>query len=98
MLNGFNLSLSCSLARSAELYYRFSPELMSRLPEQLVNCWIAESDNLDPVKLIPALVQLTSVKPSNDIANEEVGPYGDSSDSPSDTFQLRAPHILQSIR
>ncbi|XP_022705297.1 vacuolar protein sorting-associated protein 18 homolog [Varroa jacobsoni] len=84
--------------RSAELYYRFSPELMSRLPEQLVNCWIAESDNLDPVKLIPALVQLTSVKPSNDIANEEVGPYGDSSDSPSDTFQLRAPHILQSIR
>ncbi|XP_003738575.1 vacuolar protein sorting-associated protein 18 homolog [Galendromus occidentalis] len=41
--------------RSPELYYRFSPELMIQLPEQLVEAWLRE--NLDPVRLIPALVQ-----------------------------------------
>ncbi|OQR75434.1 vacuolar protein sorting-associated protein 18-like [Tropilaelaps mercedesae] len=81
-----------------ELYYRFSPELMSRLPEQLVDCWVSESRKLDPAKLVPALVQLKAVIVDGETDYGHVGLDGDSLDSQCDTFDPRAPHILQSIR
>ncbi|KAI8812404.1 vacuolar protein sorting protein 18 [Cladochytrium replicatum] len=39
-----------------ELYYRFSPALMENTPQETVNTWIKEP-NLDPRKLIPALLK-----------------------------------------
>lgn len=94
IVNRRNVSL---LKRNPELYYRYSPELMSRLPGQLVDCWIAESSNLDPVKLIPALVQLSSVRTCDGITQSDVGSDGDNLNT-ADTFEPRAPYILQSIR
>jgi len=40
-----------------ELFYKFSPVLMQRIPRDTVNAWIAKKDQLDPRLLIPALVQ-----------------------------------------
>ncbi|XP_071119989.1 vacuolar protein sorting-associated protein 18 homolog [Mytilus edulis] len=40
-----------------ELYYKFSPLLMQYIPKETVTAWIAKSAELEPMKLIPALVQ-----------------------------------------
>lgn len=40
-----------------ELYYKFSPVLMQHLPRETVDAWIRVGKQLDPKKLIPALVQ-----------------------------------------
>ncbi|CAC5391949.1 VPS18 [Mytilus coruscus] len=40
-----------------ELYYKFSPLLMQYIPKETVTAWIAKSSELEPMKLIPALVQ-----------------------------------------
>ncbi|GFR83888.1 vacuolar protein sorting-associated protein 18 homolog [Elysia marginata] len=40
-----------------ELYYRFSPLLMQYVPKETVEAWFKQGRQLDPKKLIPALVQ-----------------------------------------
>jgi hypothetical protein len=40
-----------------ELYYKFSPILMQLLPDKTVDAWIRMGRQLDPKRLIPALVQ-----------------------------------------
>lgn len=40
-----------------ELYYKFSPLLMQYIPKETVTAWIMKSSELEPMKLIPALVQ-----------------------------------------
>lgn len=40
-----------------ELVYKFSPLLMQYIPKETVSLWISLRDNLEPIKLIPALVQ-----------------------------------------
>ncbi|CAL1534740.1 unnamed protein product [Lymnaea stagnalis] len=40
-----------------ELYYKFSPLLMQYIPKETVEAWIKQGKQLDPKKLIPALVQ-----------------------------------------
>lgn len=40
-----------------ELYYKFSPLLMQYIPKETVSAWIKKSSELEPMKLIPALVQ-----------------------------------------
>ncbi|XP_059179714.1 vacuolar protein sorting-associated protein 18 homolog [Physella acuta] len=40
-----------------ELYYKFSPLLMQYVPKETVEAWIKQGKQLDPKKLIPALVQ-----------------------------------------
>ncbi|GFN86697.1 vacuolar protein sorting-associated protein 18 homolog [Plakobranchus ocellatus] len=40
-----------------ELYYRFSPLLMQYVSKETVEAWIKQGRQLDPKKLIPALVQ-----------------------------------------
>jgi hypothetical protein len=42
---------------SRELFYKFSPILMQNIPKETVDAWIAKKDQLDPKRLIPALVQ-----------------------------------------
>jgi hypothetical protein len=49
----------------ADLFYRFSPILMQKIPKETVDAWITKRDQLDPKKLIPSLVQ-------NDQGNSEV--------------------------
>ncbi|KAL5007275.1 hypothetical protein ScPMuIL_016081 [Solemya velum] len=40
-----------------ELFYKFSPLLMQYIPKETVNSWLSQGRQLDPKKLIPALVQ-----------------------------------------
>ncbi len=40
-----------------ELFYKFSPLLMQNIPKETVDAWISKGKQLDPKKLIPALVQ-----------------------------------------
>lgn len=42
---------------SRDLFYKFSPMLMQNIPKETVDAWIAKKDQLDPKRLIPALVQ-----------------------------------------
>lgn len=55
------LILLCVLVKlkqyNRELFYKFSPILMQNIPEETVNVWIKQKDQLDPKRLIPALVQ-----------------------------------------
>ena len=41
----------------SQLYYDFSPVLMRHAPRETVEAWMSRKMKLDPVKLIPALVQ-----------------------------------------
>ena len=41
----------------SQLYYDFSPVLMRHAPKETVEAWKSRDKRLDPVKLIPALVQ-----------------------------------------
>ncbi|XP_042895877.1 vacuolar protein sorting-associated protein 18 homolog [Parasteatoda tepidariorum] len=43
-----------------ELFYMFSPALMQTNPKETVDAWIAQDRRLNPVQLIPALVQFDS--------------------------------------
>ncbi|KAK6183831.1 hypothetical protein SNE40_002395 [Patella caerulea] len=45
-----------------ELYYKFSPILMQYTPKETVDAWIKQGRQLDPKKLIPALVQYDQEK------------------------------------
>ncbi|CAH1786190.1 unnamed protein product [Owenia fusiformis] len=45
-----------------ELLYKFSPLLMQNIPELTVDAWINTGRNLDPKRLIPALVQYDHLK------------------------------------
>lgn len=81
------------MGRNPDLYYRFSPELMAELPEKLVDCWIEEGTRLDPEKLLPSLIQLKTLHSGNYYEIDEGTPP-----SKEETFDPRAPHILQSIR
>ncbi|KFM74068.1 Vacuolar protein sorting-associated protein 18-like protein, partial [Stegodyphus mimosarum] len=45
-----------------ELFYQFSPALMQTNPKEIVDAWIAQDYRLNPVQLIPALVQYDSSK------------------------------------
>ncbi|XP_055900557.1 vacuolar protein sorting-associated protein 18 homolog isoform X1 [Biomphalaria glabrata] len=40
-----------------ELFYKFSPLLMQYVPKETVEAWIKQGKQLDPKRLIPALVQ-----------------------------------------
>jgi hypothetical protein len=40
-----------------ELFYKFSPLLMQNKSKDIVDAWISKGKQLDPKKLIPALVQ-----------------------------------------
>ena len=40
-----------------ELIYKFSPLLMQYIPKDTVTLWIKKKSELEPKKLIPALVQ-----------------------------------------
>ncbi|KAK7491492.1 hypothetical protein BaRGS_00017321 [Batillaria attramentaria] len=51
-------ALECLIKQSdIELYYKFSPLLMQYQPKDTVDAWIRQGKQLDPKKLIPALVQ-----------------------------------------
>ena len=39
------------------MYYDFSPILMRHAPRETVDAWMSRRTKLEPVKLIPALVQ-----------------------------------------
>ena len=39
------------------MYYDFSPILMRHAPRETVDAWMSRRNKLEPVKLIPALVQ-----------------------------------------
>ncbi|KAG6851223.1 hypothetical protein H0H93_015233 [Arthromyces matolae] len=43
-----------------ELYYRFGPVLMRRAPKETVDSWLRQS-SLDPLRLIPSILQLQYV-------------------------------------
>ncbi|XP_054719566.1 vacuolar protein sorting-associated protein 18 homolog [Uloborus diversus] len=45
-----------------ELFYQFSPALMQTNPKETVDAWIAQDRRLNPVQLIPALVQYDTSK------------------------------------
>ena len=46
----------------SQLYYDFSPVLMRHAPKETVEAWKTRRTKLDPVKLIPALVQYSLSK------------------------------------
>lgn len=43
-----------------ELYYRFGPVLVRQTPKEMVDAWLRQS-SLDPLRLIPSLLQLQHV-------------------------------------
>jgi hypothetical protein len=43
--------------KDVELYYKFSPVLIQHVPQEMVAAWINMRKQLDPTRLIPALVQ-----------------------------------------
>lgn len=45
-----------------ELFYQFSPALIQTNPKETVDAWIGQDNRLDPVQLIPALVQYDANK------------------------------------
>lgn len=45
------------LQTDTELVYKFSPLLMQYIPRETVSLWISLRGSLEPIKLIPALVQ-----------------------------------------
>ena len=51
-----------------ELFYQFSPALMQTNPKETVDAWIAQDCKLDPVQLIPALVQYDASKDPRQVA------------------------------
>ncbi|ELU13053.1 hypothetical protein CAPTEDRAFT_223579 [Capitella teleta] len=51
------LNVLLSKQMDVDLFYRFSPVLMQKIPKETVDAWIGKRDQLDPKKLIPALVQ-----------------------------------------
>ncbi|KAK7098433.1 vacuolar protein sorting-associated protein 18 homolog isoform X3 [Littorina saxatilis] len=53
-----------------EMYYKFSPLLMQHLPKETVDAWIRQGRQLDPKRLIPALVQYDPK--SKDQGNEAI--------------------------
>ena len=55
-----------------EVYYKFSPLLMQYLPKETVDAWIRQGRQLDPKRLIPALVQY------DQRSHEQVGPVFES--------------------
>ena len=46
-----------SFQNDVELFYKFSPLLMQNVPKETVDAWISKGKDLDPKRLIPALVQ-----------------------------------------
>lgn len=51
-------ALDCLIKQpSLDMYYKFSPLLMQYLPKDTVDAWIKQGKQLDPKRLIPALVQ-----------------------------------------
>ena len=51
--------------RFAVLYYKFSPVLVKHTPKETVAAWISAGKQLDPKKLIPALIQCTQPEDSS---------------------------------
>jgi hypothetical protein len=49
--------LCCMVQNNVELVYKFSPVLMQHLPKETVDLWTGRRLNIEPKKLIPALVQ-----------------------------------------
>ena len=45
-----------------ELFYKFSPILMQNVPNDTVDAWINKGKQLDPKRLIPAIVQYDHAK------------------------------------
>lgn len=43
--------------KNPELFYQYSPILMQTIPQRMVEAWVAQGRRLDPVSLIPALLQ-----------------------------------------
>ena len=52
-----------------ELYYKFSPLLMQYIPKDIVNAWIEQGKQLEPKRLIPALVQYDHQKYREQVEN-----------------------------
>ena len=53
--------------RNVELFYKFSPVLMQHIPQGLCQAWIELGRDLDPKRLIPALVQLDHSPEKNQV-------------------------------
>ncbi|PVD33305.1 hypothetical protein C0Q70_04558 [Pomacea canaliculata] len=65
-------ALECLIKQpDIELYYKFSPVLMQHLPRETVDAWIRVGKQLDPKKLIPALVQYDHLR-NIDQGNEAI--------------------------
>jgi vacuolar protein sorting-associated protein 18 len=55
--DSYYCSNPCSLQNTLEMYYRFSPVLMRQAPKETTESWLRQPA-LDPLRLIPALLQL----------------------------------------
>lgn len=55
----------------AELFYRFSPVLMQVIPKETVEAWKMRSQKLNPVNLIPTLVQY-NINQNSEQINEAI--------------------------
>jgi hypothetical protein len=59
----------------SQMYYDFSPALMRHAPQATVDAWMSRKKKLEPVKLIPALVQYNLSKDELKIHNREAIRY-----------------------
>lgn len=53
----FHILFCLFFQMDVELFYRFSPILMQKVPKETVDALISKRDHLQPKRLIPALVQ-----------------------------------------